>query len=75
MPEHSSPEADIETAAQALRAEIDREGGVPIRDFTQFAERFAIDPKLRDEAVVLGFDASVTAESADTAVACCYVLR
>ncbi|RDE49237.1 MAG: ABC transporter ATP-binding protein [Candidatus Accumulibacter meliphilus] len=70
MPEHSSPEADIETAAQALRAEIDREGGVPIRDFTQFAERFAIDPKLRDEAVVLGFDASVTAESADTAVAC-----
>lgn len=61
MPEHRTHELDIEQAARALRAEINVEGGAPIRAFTQFAERFAIDRTLRDEAVVLGFEESIEA--------------
>lgn len=66
MLEPGTHEKDIDQAAQALRAELVREAGPPIRSFVHFAERFAIDPKLRDEAVVLAFEASSVLEHGGT---------
>ncbi|HEX2829920.1 MAG TPA: ABC transporter ATP-binding protein [Burkholderiales bacterium] len=51
----------INQSATALQEDI-AGGSVPIRAFAEFAERYALDPKLRDEAIVLGFTVSAAGE-------------
>lgn len=66
MPERPVREPDIDQAARELRAEITATGSLPVRAFTEFAERYAVDRTLRDEAVVLGFEISIAAERGES---------
>ncbi|MBA2591886.1 MAG: ATP-binding cassette domain-containing protein [Pseudomonadota bacterium] len=53
MPEQPEPGLDIESSARAVRIDIRDGARSGAQALTHFAERFAADPALRDEALVL----------------------
>ncbi|MBL8482943.1 MAG: ATP-binding cassette domain-containing protein, partial [Rhodocyclaceae bacterium] len=68
MPEGHAAQ-DIHQAARRVRDRIHRDGSAAVRSFAEFAEQFALDPKLRDEAVLAGLEISAMAESGQPAPA------